>query len=139
MVQTRQSVRSNKPNTSREKTNRPPVVDTINDSSDLPSDTTPSNELHIRVEHIWKLYTDDNGRFHVRSHNGKQYTMIVHHCDPNDIISAPFKFCADKHILISYNYTMKRLKDRNMLVDLKILDNETSAEYKCIINSEWGV
>ena len=34
---------------------------------------------------------------------------------------------------------MQRLKDRNMLVDLQILDNESSNEYKRIIKSEWGV
>ena len=34
---------------------------------------------------------------------------------------------------------MKRLKDRSMLVDLQILDNEASTEYKRIINYEWGV
>ena len=33
---------------------------------------------------------------------------------------------------------MQRLKDRNMLVDLQILDNEASTEYKRIIKSEWG-
>ena len=34
---------------------------------------------------------------------------------------------------------MQRLKDRNILVDLQILDNETSTEYKRIVKSEWGV
>ena len=34
---------------------------------------------------------------------------------------------------------MQRLKDRSMLVDLHILDNKASAEYKHIIKSEWGV
>ena len=34
---------------------------------------------------------------------------------------------------------MQRLKDHNMMVDLQILDNEASTEYKCIIKSERGV
>ena len=34
---------------------------------------------------------------------------------------------------------MHRLKDRNMLVDLQILDNGASTKYKRIIKSEWGL
>ena len=34
---------------------------------------------------------------------------------------------------------MQRLKDHNMLVDLQILDNKASTEYKRIIKYEWGV
>ena len=34
---------------------------------------------------------------------------------------------------------MQRLKTRGMLVDLQIMDNEASAEYKRIITLEWGV
>ena len=34
---------------------------------------------------------------------------------------------------------MRRIKDQNTLVDLHILENEASNEYKCIIKYEWGV
>ena len=34
---------------------------------------------------------------------------------------------------------MQRLKDSNILVELQLLDNETSAEYKRIAKSEWVV
>ena len=34
---------------------------------------------------------------------------------------------------------MQQLKDRNLLVDLQILDNECSKEYKATMNQKWGV
>ena len=105
-------------------------------STDIPSDMTPSNEMYIRVEHTIKVYTDDTGRFPVRSHSGNQYIMIAYHCDSNAIIASPFKSRTDKHILLAYNTIMQRLEDRNILVDLQLLDNEASAEYKHIAKSE---
>ena len=108
-------------------------------SYNIPSDTTPSNELQIRVEHNRKLYTDHTGRFHVCLRSGKQYIIMVYHCDSNAIIATPFKYIADKHRILAYNSIMQCIKDHNMLADLKILDNEASAEYNRIIKSEWGV
>ena len=95
--------------------------------------------LHIRVEHISKLYNDDTVRLYVRLLSRNQYIMILYHFDSNVIISAPFKSCADKYILLAYNSIMQSLKDRNMLVDLQMLDIEASAGYKCIVQSEWEV
>ena len=34
---------------------------------------------------------------------------------------------------------MQRLKDKNLLVDLQILDNECSKEYKATMKQKWGV
>ena len=33
---------------------------------------------------------------------------------------------------------MQRLRDRNLIVDLQILDNEASKQYKQTITSDWG-
>ena len=65
--------------------------------------------------------------------------MIAYHCDSNAILAAPFKTQADKHRLIAYNDIMQRLKDRHLLVDLQILDNEASKVYKQTITSDWGI
>ena len=40
---------------------------------------------------------------------------------------------------MAYDDIMQCIKDRNMMVDLQILDNEASDEYMCIIKAEWGV
>ena len=100
---------------------------------------TPSHEIHIKAEHIIKLYTDDTGRFSVRSRSGSQYKMIAYHCGPNAIISAPFKYRVNKHRLMAYGAIMQRLKECNMLVDLQILDNKSSTGYKRVIKAKWVV
>ena len=109
------------------------------EATSIPRDTTPSHEMNIRVKHISKLYTGDTGRFPVRSQSGNQYIIIVYHCDSSSIITAPFKSFADKHRLLAYGAIMQHIKDRNILVDLQILDNKSSTEYKGIIKDEWGV
>ena len=38
------------------------------------------NELHVRVVHHSKLYTDDTGRFLFRARSGNQYVMVVLSC-----------------------------------------------------------
>ena len=58
IVQVRQGIRSTKPNPNRKKYKQP-------EATSLPRNTTTSQELHIKVEHIRKLYTDDNGHFPV--------------------------------------------------------------------------
>ena len=64
---------------------------------------------------------------------------LLYHCDSNAIIAATFNPRAYKNRLLEYDATMKRLKDRNMLVYIQTLDKEASTEYKRIIKDEWGV
>ena len=132
MDQMRQGIYSTKPKPTRKKSKQP-------ECNIPPRDTTPSQELPIKVEHMSKLYTDYTGRFPVGSQSGNQYIMIAYHCGSNAIISTSFKSRAQKHIRFAYGAIMHRLKYCNMLVDLHILDNESISEYKRIIKSEWGV
>ena len=130
MLQVTQGIRSTKPNPQR-------INCKLTEATSLPSDTTPSHEIHIKVKHISIIYTDDTVRFPVRSRSGNQYIRISYHCYYNSIITAPFKYRANKHRLLVYGAIMQRLEDRNILVDLQILDNEASTEYKSIIKAEW--
>ena len=91
------------------------------------------------MDHIRKVYTDDTSLFQVCSRSGHQYIMIAYHCDANAIFAAPFKSRSDKHRILSYGTIIQRLKYRNIMVDLQILDNESSTEYKRIIKYDWGV
>ena len=129
MVQKRQNVRSTK----RKHTNlislRPPKLVSI----------PTSNELHIRVKHISKLYTDDTGKFPVRSHSGNQYIMVAYHCDSNAILAVPFTSKKNQLRLQAYDDIMKLLTDCGIILDLQILDNEVSAAYKLIIATKWEV
>ena len=77
-----------------------------------------SNEVHLWVEPISKLYTDDTGRFPVRSRSGNQYIMTAYHCDSNTILVAPFKTKKDKDRIAAYNSVMTRLNARGHNVNL---------------------
>ena len=74
MVQTRQGVRSTHQHPRRQRIDRPPLS---TDHDAPPTVHAPTNELHIHVEHVSKLYTDDTGRFPVRSRRGNQYIMVA--------------------------------------------------------------
>ena len=65
--------------------------------------------------------------------------MVAYHCYANVIMTVPLKSHKDKDRMVAYNTIMQRLKDRNMLVHLKILDNEASKEYQTIIKDKWNI
>ena len=100
---------------------------------------TPSHEMHTKIENISKLYPDDTGRFTILSRSGNKYIIVAYHCGSNDIFAAPFKSRTDKHILLAYGAIMQRLKDRNMMLYLQIVDKEAINKYKRIIEAKWGV
>ena len=127
LTQVRQGVRSTKPK---------PLTTT---SPPSPSTTPPAatKELHLWDEPISKLFTDDMGRFPVRSRSGNQYLMLAYHCDTNAILVEPFQSRHDRHRIPAYNRIMHRLTTRAHTVDHQVLDNEASAEYRRVITDDW--
>ena len=97
-----------------------------------------TKELNIWDQPISKLYTDDCGRFPIRSWSGNEYIMIAYYCDSNTTIQAPFANSENKHGMQAFKFIMKRLADCGHQVDVKILDNEVRAEFKRIIVDDWG-
>ena len=65
--------------------------------------------------------------------------MIVCHCDKNLILVVPFKTRKDTHCLKAYYKIMQHLSNHKLTVDLQILYNETSAEYKRGIKKKWKI
>jgi len=128
LVQTRQGLRSTKPKPPQPQSEAVPHAEA----------PTKSSEIHFKIEHISKLYTDDTGRFPVRARSGNQYIMIAYHCDTNAILACPFASRKDSHRLKAYATIMTRLRSLRHSVDLQILDNEASTEYKRQITEEWG-
>ena len=131
MVQTRQHVRSTRPG---KKLGKPPEP--------IPPEEEPEgrkNTIHIKTTHLSKLYTDETGRFPVISRKSNQYIMVAYHFDFNAIIVVPFKTRKDKDRMVSYNTTMQRLKDRDIIVNLQILDNEAIKEYKMLIKDKCNI
>ena len=96
------------------------------------------NKLHVRVVHHSKLYTDDTGSFPFHAIIGNQYVMVAYHSS-NVILFEPFKSRKDAFRLAAYDTIMQRLKDKGLLVDLQILDNECSTEYERRMTDKWGV
>ena len=125
LLQKRQGVRYTKPK----------LPTTSSPDQQLPR--VRSNELYIQVTPISKLYTDDTGRFPVHTRSGNQYIMIAYHCDANLILSEPFASRKWKHRLLAFDKIIQRLINNKLIVDLQILDNEASVEYKRAITEKW--
>ena len=85
---------------------------------------------------ISKLYTDDTGRFPIHARSGNQYIMISYHCDANLILAESLSSRKDTHRLLAYNNIMQRLTENKLSVDLQILDNKASTEYKRSIKTK---
>ena len=100
-------------------------VDELSDMEEPPPGNDSVNELHVKVLHQSKLYTYDTGRFPTRARSGNQYVMVAYHSS-NVILFETFESRKDKHCLAAYNFIMQQLKDKHLLVDLQILDKESS-------------
>ena len=131
MVQTRQHARSTIPTRKKSRPTEP-----------IPPEGLPeegNKKIHIKTTPVINLYTDDTGRFPVISRKGNQCIMVEYHFDSNAIMVVPFKLGKYKDHMVAYNTIMQRLKDRNILVNLQILDNEASKEYKAIIKDKCNI
>ena len=64
--------------------------------------------------------------------------MILYHYDSNTILQVPFVNRNDKYRIRAYNSIMQKLADMGHRVDVQILDNEVSAEFKKTILKDWG-
>jgi hypothetical protein len=98
----------------------------------------PSNQVFIKVYPLSRLYTDDMGRFPIRACSSNQYAMIAFHADDNLILQQAFKPKSDRHQIAAYNAIMTCLAARGLSVDLQILNNKDSAEYKEAITFKWN-
>ena len=96
------------------------------------------NELYVQVIKKRILFTDDTERFPIRARSGNQFVMVTY-LSSNVILVEPFSSRKYKNRLAAYNYIMQRLKDKYLLVDLHILDNECSKEYQATIRNRWEV
>jgi hypothetical protein len=137
MTQLRQGVRSTKQKV---------TVSKQQEREDMEPDGTESldndsgNNLTVKVIHQSRLYTDDTGRSPVKSRAGNQYIMIAYHfSNLNLILAQTFATRRDKHRMPAYDAIMTRIKASGLDVDLKVLDNEASKEYKDIMTNKWKV
>ena len=135
MTQVRQGVRSTKQKTTVHKKQE---QEEMEPEGTEPPDNDSGNNLTVKVFHQSKLYTDDTGRFPVKSRAGNQYIMVAYHSS-NLILAQPFASRKDKHRIAAYDAIMTKLKAANLDVDLQVLDNEASKEYKDTMINKWKV
>ena len=135
MTQVRQGVRSTKQKTTVHKQQHQEVVET---EETEPPDNDLGNNLTVKVIHKSKLYTDYTGRFAVKSRTGNQYIMIAYHSS-NLLLVQSFATRKDKHRLTAHGAIMTRFNVKELDIDLQVLDNETSKEYKDIMTNKWKI
>ena len=62
--------------------------------------------------------------------------MTAYNCDSKTILIYPFETKKDRDHIVASNSIMQCLIDCGHRVDLQILNNEVSVEYKCVIGVE---
>ena len=90
-------------------------------------------DLHNDLER--KMYTDQTGRFPVKSFCGIQYIMVLFEVDSNAIISESMRNRTSGEMISAYKTLVARLKKRGFNPKIHLLDNECSQEYKDTINT----
>ena len=96
-------------------------------------------DLHNDLE--LKMYTDQTGRFPVRSFRGMQYIMVLYEVDSNVILVQSMQNWTFGEMVAAYNVLVNRLKISGFEPKLHLLDNECSKEYKeaiAVANGEMG-
>ena len=63
--------------------------------------------------------------------------MIAYHCDSSTKLQSPFANIKDKHRVRACNTIMKKLADRGHHVEVQVLDNVVSAEFKKKMMKDW--
>jgi hypothetical protein len=86
---------------------------------------------------LTRLYTNDTGRLPIQARSSNQYITIAYHKLSNVILCAPYANQTDAHCFAAYNSIMQRLTKRGLTVDLQILDNKVSADFKANIEDKW--
>jgi len=140
MVQSSQGVQSTKPSQGRSGPSLP--HDALSTPELVLQDILPptaTNELHVWDQSISKLYTDDCGWLPIHARSGHEYIMITYHFDSNIILQTTFANRTDKHQIRVYASIMTRLTNCGHVVNVQIIDNEVSIEYKKVIEEDWKV
>ena len=77
-----------------------------------------------------KMYTDQTGRFPVRSFCGMQYIMVLYEVDSNSILVQEMRNRTSGEMVSAYNALVAQLKLAGFEPKTYLLDNECSQEYK---------
>ena len=86
---------------------------------------------NLQDEMDQKMYTDQTGKFPVRSYRGMQYVMVLIEMESNSIlVVAGMRNRTSGEMVKAYKILIDRLKASGISPNLHVLDNECSQEYK---------
>lgn len=101
-----------------------------NDIVPQEADNIATNHLYLTIETTGKIYTDQTGRFPVKSSRGNQYILVAYDYDSNAILTEPLKNRQGKEILRAYTKIIEYLQIRGFKPRTHWLDNEASQAIK---------
>ena len=87
-------------------------------------------DIYTKVIDMWDkkgtIYTDQKGKFPVKSRSGNRYIMVMVAIDPHAILVMPTKNHTDQETRLAYLALLKRVKNAGAHVLKYVLDNECS-------------
>lgn len=119
MDQSRKHVRSTKPD-----------KDISNYKEQQEPNNHPTHNVFATIEETGKVYTDQTGRFPVRSSADNQYILVLYDYDSNAILTEALKTRKGPELLKAYAKIIKYLQTRGFHRRVHWLDNEASSAMK---------
>ena len=119
MDQTSKHVRSTKPDT---------AIST--DKEQKEPNNHPTHNVFAAIEETGKVYTNQTGRFTVRSSAGNQYILVLYDYDSNEIMTEALKTRQGPKLLKAYAKIIKYLHTRGFHPRVHWIDNEASNAMK---------
>ena len=90
--------------------------------------------------HIWDekgtVYSDQPGKFPVRSTRGFRYKMIMVHIDSNEVLAEPMKNRSAAEMIRAYLALIARVRRAGFVVTKHVLDNKCSDKLKEMIKEK---
>ena len=97
-------------------------------------------DVYIKVVDIKDtVYSDQTGRFPVRSVSGHKYIMVMVHIDSNAVLAEPIRNRTSGEMIRAYLALIARIKRAGFEVNKHVLDNECSDELKQLIRENSGL
>ena len=99
-----------------------------------------NRDVYIKMVDTWEMkntiYSDQTGKFPVKSRAGNRYIMVMVEIDSNYILVDPMKNKTDDEMIATYQKLLKRIKRTGRKVEKHVLDNECSDKMKELIRDE---
>merc|ERR1711923_175471 len=97
-------------------------------------------DVYIKMVDTWDMkgtiYSDQTGKFPVKSRAGNRYIMVMVKIDSNYILVAPMKNKSDDKMIATYQKLLARIKRTGREVKKHVLDNECSDKMRELIKDE---